>query len=328
MDHGRGDLGQKRDVAACHRERLQDFFHLAQSLRSRGAAQRLGDEGVLFDVNPSLGFAPRQVHDLQPLGSPGLPAYRMTVNVFGLYGVNSPLPGHYAEDVLRAGEDAPLRRFLDIFNHRLLTLYHDAWLRHRHYLSPVPGGQQMMRWRLLAVAGSGGVDSAAVPAELDAASLQTVAGLLSGRRLSRLGLQRLLRSYFGLPQVRVEENIRKRLPISAGQRSRLGKIGTRLAADFTVGGSVRDQRTMFRIVFSELSLAAYRRFLPVAADRLALRRLLRLALHKPLRWELRLELAVGQRPPFMLGANRGLRLGLDTWLGPGGGLAWRQDELG
>ena len=50
----------------------------------------------------------------------------------GLYGPSSPLPNHYTEDVLWASADEDAARsFLDLFNHRLISLVFRAWEKYR-----------------------------------------------------------------------------------------------------------------------------------------------------------------------------------------------------
>ena len=55
---------------------------------------------------------------------------RLAVNFFGLFGPNGPLPLHlteYARNRLRAESDPTLVRFIDLFHHRMLTLFYRVW---------------------------------------------------------------------------------------------------------------------------------------------------------------------------------------------------------
>ena len=57
----------------------------------------------------------------------------------GLYGINSPMPRCYTEQVdfqqriLGPGQ-VPLQNFLDIFNNRFYWLYYQSWKKYRFYL--------------------------------------------------------------------------------------------------------------------------------------------------------------------------------------------------
>ncbi|MGV8763016.1 type VI secretion system baseplate subunit TssG, partial [Pseudomonas aeruginosa] len=53
---------------------------------------------------------------------------------FGLTGPNGPLPLHlteYARERQRNVNDATFKRFMDVFHHRLLTLFYRAWAEAR-----------------------------------------------------------------------------------------------------------------------------------------------------------------------------------------------------
>jgi len=86
-------------------------------------------ECVRFSVNPSLNFPASEIQSLQ---GPGEEAPRMTVNFLGLTGPVGALPNYMTEVVaLRArAHDTALRDFLDIFNHRLLSFFYQAWQKH------------------------------------------------------------------------------------------------------------------------------------------------------------------------------------------------------
>ncbi|WP_416359359.1 type VI secretion system baseplate subunit TssG, partial [Acinetobacter baumannii] len=58
---------------------------------------------------------------------PRPPAVRVTF--MGLYGVESPLPTHYSDDIAQRREGVEATEdFLDIFNHRLIAQYYAIFL--------------------------------------------------------------------------------------------------------------------------------------------------------------------------------------------------------
>ena len=109
--------GSRRCIA--DRPRFGDALRPA---RGAGAARRR---------NPSLAFAPPR----SPLGTTGRPRAgsrpaRLLVHFFGLFGPNGPLPLHlteYARDRRRNHATRPSRASLDLFHHRLLSLFYRAW---------------------------------------------------------------------------------------------------------------------------------------------------------------------------------------------------------
>jgi predicted component of type VI protein secretion system len=74
----------------------------------------------------------------------------------GLYGVESPLPTHYIDDITqrREGYEATAD-FLDIFNHRLIAQYYRIWRKYSYPATFEEGGKDKTSQYLLGLAGSG-----------------------------------------------------------------------------------------------------------------------------------------------------------------------------
>ena len=88
------------------------------------------DEVVHFGANASLAFP---ASEIQSLGWDEQKPHHMTVNFHGLVGPVGVLPQWYTGLVaerVRSG-DRTLRDFLDIFNHRFLSLFYQAWEKYR-----------------------------------------------------------------------------------------------------------------------------------------------------------------------------------------------------
>ncbi|WP_043302465.1 type VI secretion system baseplate subunit TssG, partial [Burkholderia humptydooensis] len=81
--------------------------------------------------------------------------YRVVANFFGLYGVSSPLPTFYTEDLIDEafkGRHAA-RSFLDVLHRALYPLLFDAWLKHRLSLRIVEERDENALRPLYALAG-------------------------------------------------------------------------------------------------------------------------------------------------------------------------------
>lgn len=102
----------------------------------RRGYQRIGHDAwpaqelVHFRASQRLGHAAQDVVESQPRPLPdGYEAREITVDVMGLTGARGALPPHYTELVQQQTRDRSpaLKDFLDIFNHRLLSLFYRSW---------------------------------------------------------------------------------------------------------------------------------------------------------------------------------------------------------
>src|SRR5205807_1948138 len=96
-----------------------------------GRSARPEKEVVRFVAHLSLSFPPSELFDLRP-GEGDAPP-QMTVSFMGLTGPSGILPRHYTERLLRleregkGPEIGAFRGWLDLFNHRLISLFFRAW---------------------------------------------------------------------------------------------------------------------------------------------------------------------------------------------------------
>ncbi|NGF41740.1 type VI secretion system baseplate subunit TssG [Enterobacter hormaechei] len=120
-----------------------NFYRLCQLLEKRnpgrplmGSTSHPGDDPVRFAPHPGMGFPASELkaveYDEDDDSRP--PLIRTTF--MGMYGVDSPLPMAYLDDIAqrREGHDA-LQGFLDIFSHRILTQFYRIWRKYSYSLS-------------------------------------------------------------------------------------------------------------------------------------------------------------------------------------------------
>jgi len=283
---------------------------IGSSLRPRDDALRLGQD-------PSLCFHPAALGQFLRSG-PDARA-RLAVNFFGLLGANGPLPLHlteYVRDRLRQGGDPTLLAFLDVFHHRLLSLFYRARASAEPVVSLDRAGPDGDRFSVF-VGSLFGIGSPALrerDAIGDFAKLH-FAGLLARRARPAAGLACILRAYFGLP-LRIEQFVGHWMALPEEVQSRIGAgtagEGNRLGSSLVLGRKVWDCQNKFRIVLGPLGYEDYQRFMP-GGD--SLRRLLawvRSYCGLALDWEVRLVLERDERPPLRLGGPT--RLGWSSWL--------------
>ncbi|ECU9384863.1 TPA: type VI secretion system baseplate subunit TssG [Salmonella enterica subsp. diarizonae serovar 61:l,v:z35] len=179
-----------------------------------GSTWQVRHEPVRFRPHPGMGFPASEINGAEtPEHSHQPPTVRVTF--MGLYGVESPLPTHYIDDIAqqREGYEATAD-FLDIFNHRLIAQYYRIWRKYSYPASFEEGGKDKTSQYLLGLAGlgiDGCTDSIAAPASRFLALLPVM--LLPGRTAE--GLTSLVTLLAPGTQARVWHHDRRRIPLKA-----------------------------------------------------------------------------------------------------------------
>jgi len=297
-----------------------EFFEAVRLLeRLRPGSTPLGrsldpaGEPVRFSAHPSIAFPPSEIRSLDLDGSG--PA-RMSVNFLGLTGPVGVLPHHYTLLAMgrAAARDTGLRDFLDLFHHRLLSLFYRAWEKHR-FAVQYELGEDRLRQHLLDLVGVGGeAQQRALPLAADA--LAYYAGLLVGEARSAVALQQLLADFFAVP-VEVEQFVGDWYPVSGDEQCALGDEedpSSQLGIGALVGDEIWDQQCKVRVRIGPLPRRRYDEFLPGGAAHAPLRQLLRFFSRDELDFELQLILARDDVPRLVLGGAASPPLGWTTWL--------------
>jgi type VI secretion system protein ImpH len=283
--------------------------------RSRiGEARRPLDEPVRFAQEASLAFAPSAVAAFEP--AQGARPPRLVQRVFGLLGPNGALPIHltdWARDRARNQGDPAFVRFLDVFHHRMLSLFYRAWAQAQAAVSMDRPRQDFFGRRLAALCGLG------LPSLRDRDSAPDSVKLahagVFGRQVRNADCLRIvLANYFRVP-VRIEEFVGQWLPIARAQHTRLGQREgfARLGEDAVIGERTWHAQSRFRVVIGPLAFRDYERFLPRGKSSRALHDLIRLYVGMEHSWEVKLVLKKEEVPLAWLGNS--VWIGWSSWLG-------------
>lgn len=234
------------------------------------------DEPVRLRPSASLAFPPCDIDSVEERPDQQ-PPFRLTTNFLGLYGAHSPLPNHYAETIAQESSDEdPVRDFLDVFNHRLLSLFARGLLRYRGHLVYDRKGGDDFSWRLFALAGFDpdtidGLDG--VPRQ----RLLRFAGHWSSHPISASSAAGIISAYFHGIRVSIDQCIPRWVYLDEEHVCRLGERSCRLGVDTTVGSRIQDRMGRFRVVVGPVDIETYRSFLPGSDNMTALSSLARLA---------------------------------------------------
>jgi len=304
-----------------------DFFQAVRLLeRLFPERTSIGVDGVPSNVairfrsHPSLSFPASQIHEI--VASKQDRQAEMTVAFMGLTGPLGVLPLHYTELVLERlrQKDETLRDFLDIFNHRLLSLFYRAWEKYRVpfiYERALQGksSDDSFALKLFSLIGMG-TEGLRERSGVDQALFYHV-GLLGQRPHSATTLENILRSYFELP-MKVIQFIGDWLEVFQEDRSRIGASGANnvLGATAFVGRRVWDQQAKFRVKIGPIVFVQFLRLLPSGDAYKPLVQLVRFIVGQECVFDIQLVLLASEVPRCRIGMSSRptAQLGWSAWL--------------
>jgi type VI secretion system protein ImpH len=277
-------------------------LRLSGSLEPIGSFLHPAKEPLRLGTNPSLAFPAAEIQSLtqNPDQAP-----MMTVNFFGLDAPVGVLPTRYIEIVLERmrARDTTLRDFLDIFNHRLISLLYRAWEKYRFPVAYERTRDDAFTGYLLALIGLGtpGLrDRQAVPDQ----ALICYEGLLAQFPRSAASFRNLLSHYFGV-KVDVQPFAGSWRPLGPESRTRLEggySKSESLGVGMVLGDEVWDQQSVVRVRLGPLTLPEYKRFLPKGSAHQPLKSIARFFCGEDLDVEVQLVLNREEAPRFALDA--------------------------
>jgi type VI secretion system protein ImpH len=306
----------------CNEPWNYQFFQTVRLLERFGAGKPVGkfetptEEAVRFSANPALVFPPSENHSLDwPEGEQP----ELSVNFMGLIGPLGILPITYTEwinDRMRA-RDNTLRAFLDLFHHRLISLFYQAWEKYRFPVAFERDRDDRFTRYLLDFLGLGtpGLRHRfSVPDE----ALVFYTGLLSLQPRSTTALRQVLQDYFGVP-VEIEQFVGTWRPVSEADQTEPGNdrnFSEQLSLGALAGDEVWDQQTTARLLLGPLTLAQYLDFLPIGTAYEPLNDLANLFTHREVDFEIQLILRREETPGILLDYRDSGQpmLGWTTWL--------------
>jgi type VI secretion system protein ImpH len=275
-----------------------------------GESRKAADDAVRLGQAPHLAFA---ASDLA--GVTVDEAGRMVLEQygFGLFGPNGALPLHVTElafERRRQSEDGTITDFINLFQHRLISLFYRAWADSEPTVSldrPAADPFRTYLGSLVGLAPDSVRDADVVP---DYAKLNR-AGRFSQQTRSADGLEGILVDYFDLP-IEVRPYSGAWLDIPPGLQCRLGE--QQLGRSMTLGAATWQCQHRFEIVLGPVSRVAFTNFLPGGRGLEELQALVRFYTNDEWEWQLRLLLREVDIPGVRLGAQ-GCQLGWMGWLG-------------
>lgn len=275
------------------------------------------EEPLRFASNVTFEFS---ASDLQRIDEPRQPGGvpRVLVNYLGLATPASKgsLPVWYSRLLLDAERDGnrAMRDFLDLFNHRLLSLFFRARLKHEFAVQYELERGGAVRRVLGALVGLG-TRGVTERLRLDPRALLRHVAVFVRKPASAAGIVLVLQAWFGVP-FEIDPFVLQLVPLETGEQTRLD--GSRaLGRDVVLGRGVLSTQGCFRLRVGPLDHETFREFLPGGARLPDLQELVRTMVGAEFDYDLRLVLREDAVPRLRLGgdpASAG-RLGWSSWLG-------------
>jgi type VI secretion system protein ImpH len=271
-----------------------DFFQVVRLLERLGEEERDSDgrplrfgvgqdhaprqEVVRFRAYQSHAFPAGEIAEIRPpaetSGEYQSPP-EMTMAAIGLTGPGGVLPRHYTSLLIARirNKDFALRDFLDLFNHRTISLFYRAWEKYRFAFcyertmrSGDSGDEDLFTHLLYCLVGMG-TEGLRDRLGFDDEAFLYYAGHFAHQPRSAVSLERIVGDYFELPS-RVRQFQGQWLyldPLDLSvmpDASRPDGRNNRLGSNLVIGARVWNVTSKFRVRLGPLSYAQFRRFIP------------------------------------------------------------------
>ncbi|HYP28086.1 MAG TPA: type VI secretion system baseplate subunit TssG [Blastocatellia bacterium] len=220
-------------------------------------------EVVRFRTRVSLEFPPSQIHQITKAdGEDGGEAPpQMMVAFMGLTGPLGVLPSHYTELLLERTryKDTALWDFLDLFNHRMISLFHRAWEKYRFAMTYERGTDQFTEFlfHMIGMGTRGLRGRMSFPDQ----ALLFYSGLVTQRPHSASAIESIIGDFFGIT-ARVVQFSGQWLRLDDESLSRLGSANSELGVNTVAGSRVWDSQSKFRLRLGPLRFDEFTAFLP------------------------------------------------------------------
>ncbi len=288
---------------------------LRDKMRPVGEFSSPADEAVRFRVNQRMGFPASEIQKLDVKES--VPA-EMTVNFMGLTGPMGVLPYTYNELILERAraKDYSLASFLDIFNHRAISMFYRAWQKFRFPVNYAAGGRDLFSQYLLDLVGLG-TAGLRDRQEIEDEALLHYVSLVAMQARSAEALQQLLTDYFEVP-VEIQQFTGAWYGLDRSTQCMMKDLespSTQVGSGAVVGDAVWDRQGRVRIRIGPLNMERYNDFLPKGSAYAAIRAITRFFSNQCLDFEVQLVLDRSQVPDIQLDldSKSPARLGWVSW---------------
>jgi type VI secretion system protein ImpH len=239
--------------------------------------------------------------------------YLMTTTFFGLYGVSSPLPGFYTEELLDDDWDELHSRkdMFDVIHNQVYPLLYRAWLKYKFSHNTVEL-EDSKYWEI--IFDLAGLGDAYRQDKSRYSYLARYAGILGQRNKSLLGLKTLLKERLQSIAVEIKPCVKRKVSIVRHQRCMLGKQNAMLGKNACIGKEITDRNGKFLVEIGPVEPNDLLRFGDQGELIAEIKNLIHIYLVQPLAYSIILLLGPGASMPLQLGMTHNSTLGSNCWL--------------
>jgi len=288
--------------------------HLTKGTLSPGETSDPQKESVFFTSNASFEFTSSDLSSLIPReNAPPI----LKVNFLGIAGAQGPLPAPFTQILLdrMRSRDYAFRDFLDIFNHRLISLLYRIRKKYRTELSDVKASDSPIGKMLRTFLGFGFKNTLFENQfSLSDSALIGMAGLFWETYPSKAGLQNVIKHYFKIP-TQIKDFRGRWISFKDSQQTRLGTLSGKfnaLGETSILGKSEWNKIGAITLVLGPLSFSQFTSFFRGQNAFQNLCDLTTLYIRFGITFDLNLILKKEEVPDLLLGKSS--YLGWSTWL--------------
>ena len=296
----------------------EDFAPRQEAVRFRAHASQSFPSGEIVEIHPG---APKETDSAPPP--------EMVVAFLGLTGPNGVLPRHYTSLLIERvrAKDYALRDLLDLFHHRIISLFYRAWEKYRFPFAyerlareEHAAKEDLFTDCLYCLLGLG-TNKLRGRVNFDDEAFLYYGGFFAHYPRSALSLEVMLADYFEQP-VRVLQFHGQWLYLSRDDQSALPNaelpegLNCQMGRNVIIGERVWDVEGKFRVRLGPLGFEDFRRFMPSGDALLPLGQMIRAYGGPQFDFDVQPVLKAAEAPWCQLGGDGAspARLGWNTWV--------------
>jgi type VI secretion system protein ImpH len=272
------------------------------------------EESIRFSVKPGFAFPPSDISALKK-GDDGGPV-EMQVAFMGMIGPAGVLPYWYNELTQERikEKDYSMIAFLDMFHHRIISLFYLAWKRYRIAATTLPAELERYSVYIASLMGLG-TPGLSGKVGLPGETPLYYGGLMSRHVPSAVAIASAVEYYFGAA-THVEQFIPRLISMEPEDCTVIGSMNSLLGVNATCGNQAWECQTKFRIELGPMNYKQFSRLLPMGSTLGSLFSLVKYMVGIEYEFDVRLVLKREEVKPCQLGGSPQSqpRLGWTTWI--------------